>query len=95
MAPNGQNVALALATNASTPYGPYVEATTAGATVHDDMLTDVLDSGTPSWSPDSQGFSVDAISSATGPQTPNVETFLLNGQSAPQELNGAALVWGP
>jgi hypothetical protein len=94
VAPNGQNVALALADFGSVPYGPYVEATTAGATAHDDVLSGALDSGTPSWSPDSQGFSLDAISSAPPPQTPNVATFLLNGQSALQEQNGAALVWG-
>lgn len=94
VAPNGQNVVLALAANVSMPYGPFVEATTSGATMHDDMLTGTYDYGMPSWSPNSQGFSVNDISAATGPQTPNVETFLLNGQSAPQEINGAFLVWG-
>jgi hypothetical protein len=94
VAPNGQNVALAANIAISTPYGPYVAATTPGATAHDDALSGMLATGTPSWSPDSQGFSVDAIPTASGPQTPNVETFLLNGQSALQEANADALVWG-
>jgi hypothetical protein len=95
VAPNGQYVTLALAQPIDAPYGPFLQATTAGSASQDLATTGTLASGTPSWSPTSQGFSLTTIPAATGVQTPTSQTYLLNGQSAPQEVNATALVWGP
>ncbi len=94
VAPNGQYVALALAQPIDAPYGPFLQATTAGSAAQDLATQGTLASGTPAWSPTSQGFSLTAIPAASGVQTPAIQTYLTSGVSAPQEQNATALVWG-
>lgn len=96
LSPNGQNVALALATPGDTPIGPFLQPV-AGGTVQSfaGNLATVRYVGIPSWSPDSAGFTLTAYPLATRTPTPNLITFLPNGQTATLEQNGAQLVWGP
>ena len=92
--PDGRNLALSVTTPNAAPYGPFVQPVGATGTAQTYPATNTAYAGNPSWSPDSQGFSLTAYVSGTSAPTLGITTFLLDGQDAMLEQNGAQLVWG-